>query len=253
MAGFERDAARFKGETPVIPETGGGNDAVSRGRQDLPAYASMVAAVDRAVGKVLNTLENRGVRENTVVLFFSDNGGLCTLPGRPKNPWVGPTSNLPLRAGKGWLYEGGVREPLIVSGPGVLSGRISDTPAFSTDLFPTTLSLCGLKPRPRLHVDGVSLAPILNGSGELKPRDLVWHYPHYHGSGWTPGAALRRGDWKVIEFYETETAELYHLAADPGELHDLSATRPEKLVELRTALRDWQTRMHATMPVEVDR
>ncbi|NNJ26807.1 sulfatase [Alienimonas chondri] len=252
VAGFEEAATRLEGETPVILEDGGGNEAASRGRQDLPAYASMVAAVDRAVGKVLNTLENQGVRDNTVVIFFSDNGGLCTLPrGRNGQTRIGPTSNLPLRSGKGWLYEGGVREPLIIAGPGVQAGQISQQVAFSTDLFPTVLDLCGLKARPELHVDGVSLAPVLNGSGDLEPRDLVWHYPHYHGSAWTPGASLRRGDWKVIEFYETDSAELYHLGKDPGELNDLSEERPEKLAELRTALRDWQREMNAKMPVEV--
>ena len=108
-----------------------------------------------------------------------------------------------------------------------------------------------MKARPNLHLDGVSLAPVIAGSGELAPRDLVWHYPHYHGSGWTPGAALRRGDWKVIEFYEHDAVELYNLADDPGELKDLSKERPEKLAELRTALRDWQNEMGAAMPVEV--
>ncbi|MEM9703273.1 MAG: sulfatase/phosphatase domain-containing protein, partial [Planctomycetota bacterium] len=98
---------------------------------------------------------------------------------------------------------------------------------------------------------GVSLAPLLTGERELADRDIVWHYPHNHGSGWTPGAALRRGDWKVIEFYEHDEVELYDLAADPGELNDLSDSRPEKLAELRTALRKWQTRMNAAMPVEI--
>ena len=243
---FERAAENFDGPTPFLKETGGGNDATSRGRQDFPDYASMVAAVDRSVGRVMGALEDAGVRENTVVVFFSDNGGLCTTRGRRG----GPTSNLPLRAGKGWLYEGGVREPLIFAGPGVSAGAVRDVPAFSTDLFPTILDLCGLKARPELHLDGVSLAPAIAGTGTPGPRDLVWHYPHYHGSGWTPGAALRRGDWKVIEFYEHDAVELYRLADDPGELNDLSETRPGKLAELRTALRDWQKEMGATMPVE---
>ncbi|MFH5806669.1 sulfatase [Alienimonas sp. DA493] len=248
VAEFEREAAeRFEDPTPTIEEgAAAGVEVISRARQDLPAYASMVAAMDRAVGKVMNELENQGLRENTVVIFFSDNGGLCT------SRRMGPTSNLPLRSGKGWLYEGGVREPLIVAGPGVLPGRVVDTPVVSMDLFPTALDLCGLEPRPDLHADGVSLAPLLSGSGELEPRDFVWHYPHYHGSGWTPGASLRRGDWKVIEFYETDTAELYDLAADPGELQNLAAERPETLAELRTALRDWQTTMNAKMPVEAE-
>ena len=246
LAGFEKDAGRFEGPTPEIAEAGGsGGAAVSRGRRDSPEYASMVAAVDRGVGTVLDALDDAGATENTVVLFFSDNGGLCTLPRR-----VGPTSNLPLRSGKGWLYEGGIREPLIVAGPGVTAGAVVDVPVVSTDVFPTALDLCGLELRPDLHADGVSLAPVLTGAGGLEPRDFYWHYPHYHGSGWTPGAAVRRGDWKLIEFYETDTAELYDLASDPGETRDLSAANPAKRDELRAALRDWQARMNAAMPVE---
>ena len=243
----EKGDRLFDSPTPTLPEAGGGNAAVTRGRQDDPAYASMVAAVDRGVGTVLDALAATRATENTVVIFTSDNGGLSTLPRRRR---VGPTCNSPLRAGKGWLYEGGVRVPLIVAGPGVRAGVVDDAPAISTDLAPTALALCGLPARPDLHADGVSLAPILTGAGDLEPRDLVWHYPHYHGSGWTPGAAVRRGDWKLIEFYETDTAELYDLANDPGESRDLSATNPALRDELRAALRDWQEEMGAAMPVE---
>ncbi|MGH9159255.1 MAG: sulfatase, partial [Vicinamibacteraceae bacterium] len=167
--------ALFSDDTPYRPEGRG----MSRMRQDNAAYASMVAAVDDSVGAVLEALDARKLAENTVVFFVSDNGGLSTLGGDR----VGPTSNLPLRAGKGWLYEGGIRVPMIVRAPGVTEpGRWSDTPVMSMDFFPTVLELAGLPARPELHVDGVSLARPLEGKRSLSHRELVWHYPHYHGS-----------------------------------------------------------------------
>jgi arylsulfatase A-like enzyme len=203
----------------------------------------MVTAVDDSVGAVLAKLDALDLTDNTVVVFFSDNGGLCTL-GRP-----GPTSNLPLRSGKGWLYEGGVREPMIVRAPGVTRpGNANDTPVVSMDFFPTMLELAGLPSAPKLHADGVSLVPLLSGEGELTDRDLVWHYPHYHGSTWTPGAAIRSGDWKLIEFYHWDEVELYDLKQDPGEQHDLSKENPERTKKLRAKLQAWQKQMGAKMP-----
>ncbi|MEX0866255.1 MAG: sulfatase, partial [Pirellulales bacterium] len=182
----------FAGKTPVGKE----HEGTSRLRQDNPAYASMVAAVDDSVGAVLAKLDELDLTDNTVVVFFSDNGGLCTV----KN--VGPTSNLPLRSGKGWLYEGGVREPTIIRAPGVTKpGSESHTPVVSMDFFPTMLQLAGLPLQPKKHNDGVSLLPLLTGKGKLDRKSLYWHYPHYHGSTWTPGASIRDGDWKLIEFY----------------------------------------------------
>ncbi|HUU91294.1 MAG TPA: sulfatase-like hydrolase/transferase, partial [Phycisphaerae bacterium] len=182
-------------------------------RQDNPAYASMVRAMDENVGRVLAAIDRLGLAEETVVIFMSDNGGLSTLGRRGY-----PTSNLPLRAGKGWCYEGGIREPMIIRAPGVTRpGSTCSVPVTSTDFYPTMLELAGLPPRPEQHVDGLSLAPLLAG-GKTLPRDAIfWHYPHYHGSTWAPGAAVRAGDWKLVEFYEEETAELYNLAGDIGE------------------------------------
>jgi arylsulfatase A-like enzyme len=232
-------AANFNTPAPPIKE----HQGASRSRQDNPAYASMVTAVDDSVGAVLAKLDALDLTDNTVVVFFSDNGGLCTL-GRP-----GPTSNLPLRSGKGWLYEGGVREPMIVRAPGVTRpGNANDTPVVSMDFFPTMLELAGLPSAPKLHADGVSLVPLLSGEGELTDRDLVWHYPHYHGSTWTPGAAIRSGDWKLIEFYHWDEVELYDLKQDPGEQHDLSKENPERTKKLRAKLQAWQKQMGAKMP-----
>jgi arylsulfatase A-like enzyme len=204
----------------------------------------MVAAVDDSVGAILGSLDELGIERQTVVCFFSDNGGLCTL-AKP-----GPTCNLPLRSGKGWLYEGGIREPMIIRAPGVTRpGSTCDTPVVSMDFFPTILELAGIDRRPDLHCDGQSLVPLLRGQASTVPRTLYWHYPHYHGSTWTPGAALRDGDWKLIEFYEFDQVELYNLRNDPGEQANLSDRLPEKASALRQKLRDWQQQMNARMPV----
>lgn len=234
----------FKGETPTVTE----HDGKSRARQDNAAYASMVAAVDDSVGQLLAKLDELKLTENTVVVFFSDNGGLCTL-SRP-----GPTSNLPLRSGKGWLYEGGVREPMIVRAPGVAKGgSVCDVPVVSMDFFPTMLELAGLPAQPELHADGVSLVPLLAGEKVKSDRALYWHYPHYHGSTWAPGASIRDGDWKLIEFYHYETIELYNLANDPGEQKDLSKSNPAKAEALLAKLHAWQQKMKARMPEPIDR
>ncbi|MEO2049760.1 MAG: sulfatase [Pirellulales bacterium] len=240
---------QFKGETPTMVE----HDAKSTTRQDNAAYASMVAAVDESVGNVLTKLDELQLSDNTVVLFFSDNGGLCTLNR------TGPTSNFPLRSGKGWLYEGGVREPMIIRAPGVTqAGSVTHLPVVSMDFFPTILELAGLPEMRELHTDGTSLVPLLAGrkasqegpsqKGPLAKRTLYWHYPHYHGSTWTPGASLRDGDWKLIEFYHYGNVELYNLKNDPGERNDLSDSQPAKVQQLLDKLHQWQQQMGAKMP-----
>ena len=230
---------KFTDKTPTRPE----HQGVTRMRQDNPALASMVAAVDDSVGALLNKLTELKLDENTVVIFFSDNGGLSTL-GRP-----GPGCNLPLRAGKGWLYEGGVREPTLIRAPGVSKpGSVSHKPMVSMDFFPTMLDLAGLPAQPKLHADGQSLVKQLKGD-ESGHRTLYWHYPHYHGSTWKPGASIRDGDWKLIEFYHYKNFELYNLADDPGEQKDLAQSNPKKAAELRTKLAAWQKKLNAKMPV----
>ena len=230
----------FIGTTPIQPEHGG----KTRMRQDNPALASMVAAVDDSVGALLNKLEELKLKENTVVIFFSDNGGLSTLRR------IGPGCNLPLRAGKGWLYEGGIREPTIISAPGTTKpGSVSTKPIISMDFFPTMLDLAGLPLQPQLHVDGKSLLKQLKGN-DSGQRTFHWHYPHYHGSTWKPGAAIREGDWKLIEFYHYNNFELYNLANDLGEQNNLSDTLPNKAQELKEKLKKWQKRMNAKMPTK---
>ncbi len=229
----------FKTPSPLITE----HQGVTRTRQDDPAYASMVSAIDRSVGTLSKLLNQLGIAENTVVIFTSDNGGLST----GKNG--GPTANLPLRAGKGWLYEGGIRVPLIVSYPGkVKAGSSSSAPTMSTDFYPTFLDLAGLKPLPEQAKDGLSLVPVLTEKGSTASRDFFWHYPHYHGTTWAPGAAIRSGDWKLIAFYELQTFELYNLKEDPYEKQDISASNPEKVKALKAKLASWQRETNAQMP-----
>lgn len=209
--------------------------------QDHAVYAAMVEAMDLAVGKVLAALDAHGLRENTIVMFTSDNGGLSTSEGSP-------TSNLPLRAGKGWLYEGGIRVPLIVRWPGVVSaGRVVDTPVSTVDLMPTLLAATGA-PAPA-GMDGIDLRPILRGErAAATERPLFWHYPHYGNQGSAPGAAIRRGAWKLIEWFEDGRVELFHVVNDPGETRELSASEPERVRELRDALHAWQREVGATFP-----
>ena len=243
---FETKAdSQFKDKAKPIEE----HDGVSRSRQDGPAIASMIKAVDDSVGAILGELEKQGLAKNTVVIFFSDNGGLCTLGNRP-----GPTCNLPLRSGKGWLYEGGVREPTIIRAPGVTEpGAVCDTPIVSMDFFPTMLELANLPARPELHQDGVSVVPLLRQKQYFPARALYWHYPHYHGSSWAPGASIRDGNWKLIDFYHYDSVELYNLDADPGEQQDLSKLFPKKKEQLLDQLHSWQKSMGAKMPVAVAR
>jgi arylsulfatase A-like enzyme len=174
---------------------------------------------------------------------MSDNGGLSTVPRE------GPTCNLPLRAGKGWLYEGGIREPMIIKWPGAgQPGSVCSEPVTSTDFYRTMLQMADLPLMPKQHVDGVSMVPLLKGKGKLKRKAIYWHYPHYHGSGNRPSGAVRAGDYKLIEWYEDNSIELYNLKDDIGEKHDLVARMPEKAAELRRMLHTWQKQMKAKMP-----
>ena len=235
---YQKKAERFSGNTPTTQEHSG----QTRMRQDNPALASMVSAVDDSVGTLLAKLDELNLSDNTVIIFFSDNVGLSTKPK------MGPESNSPLRAGKGWLYEGGVREPTIIRAPGFTkAGSVSNEPIVSMDFFPTMLELAGLPLRPKLHTDGRSLLPELTGNkGETRP--LYWHYPHYHGSTWTPGASIRVGDWKLIKFYDYEKVELYNLKNDPSESKDLSGKNPEIAKDLESKLVAWQKSMKAKLP-----
>jgi len=211
--------------------------------QEHAVYASMVESMDAAVGGVLDAIDDSGQVLDTIIIFFSDNGGLSTSEGHP-------TSNLPLRAGKGWLYEGGIREPCIVVAPHVtFPGTECDVPISSNDFLPTVLELCGVESASPRPLDGRSFVPLLRGADEWsEARALHWHYPHYGNQGGAPSGAIRDGDWKLVEWFEDDTVELYDLSSDPGERIDLAEQRPEIVERLRKALEDWRKGVDAAMP-----
>ena len=241
--------ARYKTKAAELPAVKGsgyldeGDNIITKQVQDNPVYAGMVHSVDESVGRVMKKLIELGVADNTVVIFMSDNGGLSTSRGKM------PTSNVPLRAGKGWLYEGGIREPMIIKWPGaVKAGSVCSEPVTSTDFYPTMLEMAGLPLKPEQHRDGVSLVPLLKGTGTLNRKAIYWHYPHYHGSGCKPSGAVRAGDYKLVEWYEDGSVELYNLKNDISERRNLTAEMPEKAAELREMLHNWRKAMDARMP-----
>ena len=241
--------AKFKDKAAKLPQTEATSserrerDGITRIVQDDPAYGSEVAGLDSFVGTVLAELDRMGLAENTIVIFFSDNGGLSTKAD------PGPTSNEPLRAGKGWLYEGGIRVPLIVRAPGLTTaGTTTDAPVYSTDFYPTLLSLAGLPAMPEQHVDGLDITSVVKGDAPPKRDTYYWHYPHYHGSTWAPGGAMREGDWKLIEFFDEGTAELYNLKSDLAEKHNLAAAEPTRLKAMQARLAEWRTATNAYVP-----
>jgi len=173
---------------------------------------------------------------------MSDNGGLSTSEGHP-------TSNLPLRAGKGWIYEGGIREPMLIKWPGVTKpGSLCSEPVISTDFYPTMLEMAGLDPRPKQHVDGVSLVPLLKGKKTLGRKAIYWHYPHYGNQGGAPASAVRNGNWKLIKWYEDNRLELYDLKEDIGEKNNLADKKPELADKLHKRLNEWLKKMDAKYP-----
>ncbi len=213
---------------------------VRRRFQSDVAYASMVQILDENVGRLMDALDAAGIAENTVVVFTSDNGGLATAEGSP-------TCNAPLNEGKGWMYEGGTREPLIVRWPGVIEGdSVCTEPVTSPDFYPTLLELAGLDLKPTQHVDGRSFAPRCGVS--LRRGPIFWHYPHYGNQGGTPGCSMREGDYKLIEFFEDQRVELYHLRNDVGEQHDLATSEPERAEAMRKKLQAWREEVDAKMP-----
>ncbi len=249
----DQDVARYEQKlAQMSPQRGPDftreRNAYTKLKQDDPTYAAMVHSVDESLGRVLDKLEELGLADDTVVIFMSDNGGLSTLLRK----WA-PTANVPLRAGKGWLYEGGIREPMIIKWPGVTEpGSVCEEPVISMDFYPTILEMAGLPLRPAQHIDGVSLVPLLRGKKKhLRRKALYWHYPHYHGSGSIPSSAIRVGDWKLIEFYEEHKVELYNLREDIGEQHDLATERPEEAKKLRKLLHLLLRSVNAWMPEEV--
>lgn len=209
--------------------------------QDHAVYAGMVEAMDLAVGKVLHTLDQLGLAENTLVIFTSDNGGLSTSEGSP-------TSNAPLRAGKGWLYEGGIRTAGIIRWPRrIPRGQECDLPVISPDYFSTILDATDTALPSEVPIDGISLLPFLSNSTVRPERPLFWHYPHYGNQGGAPGAAMLDGQWKLIEWFEEPRKQLFNLETDPAEQHDLAAAEPARVTTMTQQLHAWQASVGAQM------
>ncbi len=227
---------QFADEEQVLSDSG---KRQVRTVQSHAVYAGMIEAMDAAVGKVLDKLDELGLADDTVVCFMSDNGGLSTSEGSP-------TSNLPLRGGKGWLYEGGIREPFLIRCPGVAKpGSVCDVPVISTDFYPTILGIAGVPLAPQNHQDGVSLLPLLRGGDALDREALYWHYPHYSNQGGFPGAAVRMGDWKLIERFEDGRVHLFNLRDDIGERTDLADQHPDRVAAMRGKLHAWYKQVDA--------
>ena len=211
-------------------------------------YAAMVHSLDENVGRILDKIDELGITENTIVVFFSDNGGYIN---KFNNKVV--TSNYPLRSGKGSLYEGGIRDPLIIRWPGVTrAGSVCREPISSIDFYPTFLDMTGLAgdSNHNADMDGLSLVPLLkNPVAKLKREALFWHYPHYYPTT-TPVSSIRQGDWKLLEYYEDNHVELYNLKNDISEQNDLAETMPEKAKELRNHLGAWRKAVNAQMPTK---
>ncbi|HBZ19789.1 MAG TPA: hypothetical protein DEO60_01560, partial [Bacteroidales bacterium] len=209
--------------------------------QSNPVYAAMIYSVDENIGKLVTRLRELGFDKNTVIIFTSDNGGLSTSEGSP-------TCNSPLRAGKGWLYEGGIRVPLIIKYPGkTRAGTERKTPVSSVDFFSTIVEMTGSVPT-SVKTDGINITPLFK-KDSMKPRPLFWHYPHYSNQGVEPGSAVRLGRYKLIDNFEKGKQELYDLENDLSETTDLSSSNPEKTEELFKLLEDWRNKTNARMMV----
>ncbi len=204
------------------------------------AYAAMMQSADESVGRVIDTLDELEIAERTIVFFMSDNGGLS-----------GVTSNAPLREGKGHVYEGGIREPMIVRWPGVVRpGSTCGVPVSSVDFYPTILEMCGVRCDPKQQLDGESIVPLLKQTGGLKREAIFWHYPHYSPQRGVPAGAVRQGDYKLMELFEDGRLELYNLADDVGERNNLAEEMPEKTAELHKLLVEWRARVEARLPTK---
>jgi len=209
--------------------------------QDNPIYAGLIDEMDNAVGRVLKKLDQFGLSTNTIVVFTGDNGGVVSGDSFS-------SSQLPYRGGKGRQWEGGTRVPFYIRAPGLTpAGSTCDTPVSGIDYFPTLLQLAGVTNAPKQIVDGVSLSPLLKGRN-IAPRALFWHYPHYGNQGGEPSSIIRSGDWKLIHYWEDGRNELYNLAADIGEQHDLAAMETKHAAELWSQLQAWLKETGAKLP-----
>ncbi|MCP4452981.1 MAG: sulfatase [Planctomycetes bacterium] len=226
-------------------------------RQDNPQFAAMVESVDESLGRVVAKLTALGLEKDTIIIFTSDNGGMSAAnfgnPKRVVNPakldTAYSTSNLPLRGAKGWLYEGGIRVPLIIKWPGQgKTGTICREPVIGTDYYPTILDMVGLSRTPLQHADGRSLASLVRGKTAFSRDAIYWHFPHYSNHGMqSPWGAVRSGRYKLLEYFENNSIQLFDLESDLAEQNDLSKTHPEIASQLLKKLHQWQKEVGAEM------
>ena len=235
---------RDKAEELGIAETGFemGHFLPIRQVQDNPVYAGLVEQMDDAVGLVLNALDEMGLAENTIVVFTSDNGGVAAGDAFA-------TSNLPLRAGKGYQFEGGIREPYFIKVPGMGNGQKCSAPVTGTDFYPTLLELAGAELKPEEHTDGVSLVPLLIGE-TIAERPLIWHYPHYGNQGGEPSSIIREGEWKLIHYYEDGREELYNLKNDLEETTNVANDNADLVKQMSQKLFTMLDEMGARFPTK---
>jgi arylsulfatase A-like enzyme len=211
--------------------------------QDNPVYAAMIENIDSNIGRILAKLEALKIADNTIILFTSDNGGLSTAEGSP-------TANGPLRAGKGWLYEGGLRVPFIMYGPGVMQEQHTTAiPVTTADIFPTLAAMENKNHRPDPLMDGADILQLLKDTASAINRTLYWHYPHYSNQGGRPGAAIREGAWKLIYNYENDSIQLYNLSNDMSERNNLASMQPEKAAVMKQKLMQWLQVNKASAPI----
>ncbi len=226
--------------SPHIPYAARTNLVARNQNAFEPVYAALVETLDDTVSLVLQKLDATGLRDRTLVIFTSDHGGLHV----PEGSHARVTHNSPFRAGKGFLYEGGLRVPLIVRWPGkVPAGKVIAAPVINTDWLPTFLEAVGAAVPSGL--DGQSILPLLLGSVESPARTFFWHFPHYTNQGGQPAGAVREGDWKLIENYDSGTIELYHLGRDPSEIQNLALSEPQRAARLQQQLADWRVQVRA--------
>ncbi|WP_088323815.1 sulfatase [Polaribacter tangerinus] len=234
---------RNKAEAQGIPESGFEMEArlPIRNVQDNPIYAGLVESMDDAVGVVLKRLKELGIDDNTIIVFTSDNGGVASGDAFS-------TTNFPLRGGKGYQWEGGIREPYLIKAPMLKNTPKSiGYPVSGIDFYPTLLDLVGAKKDPKQIIDGVSLVPLLKGK-PLDTRPLFWHYPHYGNQGGDPVSIIRKEEYKLIHYWEDGHDELYDLSNDPGEKNDISKKEEVIAKSLRVELDTYLENMNAKIP-----
>jgi arylsulfatase A len=229
---YEAKKKRMYGTSPLkmIPER---FNRTVPARQQNPTYAAMVENLDTNVGKVMDALDELGLTKDTIMVFTSDNGGSCMPKSRP-------TSNYPLRASKGWNYEGGIRIPTFIAWPGNTKAMKSSEPVITMDIYPTLLELAGCRQLPEQTLDGRSLVPLIRGDKESLNRPfLAWWYPHANGHGTQPCQAILKDGWKLVHYMDQNETELYRLDRDEGERNDLAESQPERTRELLATLNEW--------------